>query len=313
MDVQHIPARLQPRRQRGRAVRPRRRSAATGQSMGRPVDGVTAQQSARRPVGSPTADAFTVAARRGTGVMTNSYDVLVIGGGIAGASIGYELADDRSVGLIEMEPTLAYHTTGRSVATFLESYGGRTIRVLTTASRAFMEAPPDGFTTPLLKPLPLIWVAPHHDVENLHAMYQSVVELVPDMREIDAVEAAEMTKVIRPDWVGAGLVEPGASEIDVAAIHGGYVGGLRARGGEIHTSSAAVTMHRIDGRWRVTDRNGAEYDAGVVVNAARSVGDTLAAAAGVEPVGIHPLRRTVCTIGAPTGVDAKSIPLVADV
>jgi len=246
-------------------------------------------------------------------VTTNSYDVLVIGGGIAGASIGYELADDRSVGLIEMEPTLAYHTTGRSVATFLESYGGRTIRVLTTASRAFMENPPEGFTTPLLKPLPLIWVAPHHDVENLHAMYQSVVELVPAMREIDAAEAAEMTKVIRPDWVGAGLVEPGASEIDVAAIHGGYVGGLRARGGEIHTSSAAVTMHRIDGRWRVTDRNGAEYDAGVVVNAAGSWCDIVAGAAGVEPVGIHPLRRTVFTIGAPTGVDAKSIPLVADV
>jgi D-arginine dehydrogenase len=246
-------------------------------------------------------------------VTSNSYDVLVIGGGIAGASIGYELAADRSVGLLEMEPTLAYHTTGRSVATFLESYGGRTIRVLTTASRAFMENPPEGFTAPLLKPLPLIWVAPHHDVENLHAMYQSVVELVPAMREIDAAEAAEMTKVIRPDWVGAGLVEPGASEIDVAAIHGGYVGGLRARGGEIHTSSAAVTMHRIDGRWRVTDRNGAEYDAGVVVNAAGSWCDIVAGAAGVEPVGIHPLRRTVFTIGAPTGVDAKSIPLVADV
>ena len=73
-----------------------------------------------------------------------SYDVLVIGGGIAGVSIGYELAADRSVGLVEMEPTLAYHTTGRSVATFLESYGGRTIRLLTTASRAFMEEPPKG-------------------------------------------------------------------------------------------------------------------------------------------------------------------------
>src|SRR4029078_399536 len=102
MDVQHIPARLQPRRQRGRAVRPRRRSAATGQSMGRPVAGVHAQQSAGRPVGSPTADAFTVAARRGTGVMTNSYDVLVIGGGIAGASIRYERARDMAGRVIDL-------------------------------------------------------------------------------------------------------------------------------------------------------------------------------------------------------------------
>ena len=103
--------------------------------------------------------------------LVSSYDVLVIGGGIAGASIGHELAADRSVGLLEMEPTLAFHTTGRSVATFLESYGGRTIRLLTTASRAFMEDPPDGFTRPLLKALPLVWVAPHSDLDDLRSMH----------------------------------------------------------------------------------------------------------------------------------------------
>ncbi|MEO7371781.1 MAG: FAD-dependent oxidoreductase, partial [Ilumatobacteraceae bacterium] len=140
-----------------------------------------------------------------------SYDVLVIGGGIAGASIAYELATDRTVGLLEMEPTLAFHTTGRSVATFLESYGGRTIRLLTTASRAFMEEPPDGFTRPLLKPLPLIWVAPHGDIEAMHAMYESVVELVPDMRVLSPAEVVDATKVIRADWIGAGRLEPGAS------------------------------------------------------------------------------------------------------
>lgn len=242
-----------------------------------------------------------------------SYDVLVIGGGIAGASIGYELASDRTVGLLEMEATLAYHTTGRSVATFLESYGGRTIRVLTTASRAFMQEPPDGFGQPLLKPLPLIWVAPDSDVEAMHAMYEAVVELVPDMRVLAADEVVEMTKVVRPGWVAAGLLEPGASEIDVAALHGGYVGGLRTRGGQIHTSAGVAEMNRIDGRWRVLDRAGDAYDAAVVVNAAGSWCDIVAGIAGARPVGIHPLRRTVFTIGSPTGIDPLTIPLVADV
>lgn len=242
-----------------------------------------------------------------------SYDVLVIGGGIAGASIGYELASDRSVGLLEMEATLAYHTTGRSVATFLESYGGRTIRLLTTASRSFMQEPPDGFGRPLLKPLPLIWVAPEGDVDAMHAMYESVVELVPDMRVLTADAVVETTKVIRSDWVAAGLLEPGASEIDVAALHGGYVGGLRGRGGEIHTTAAVAEMKRVDDRWHVVDRAGNAYDAAVVVNAAGSWCDMVAGIAGAKPVGIHPLRRTVFTIASPAGIDPHAIPLVADV
>ena len=242
-----------------------------------------------------------------------SYDVLVIGGGIAGASIGYELADDRNVGLVEMEPTLAYHTTGRSVATFLESYGGRTIRLLTTASRAFMEDPPHGFTRPLLKALPLIWVAPHGLVDDLYAMRDAVIEFVPDMLTLSANDVIDATKVIRPDWAAAGLLEPGASEIDVAALHAGYAGGLRARGGGIHTSAGVASMRRIDGRWQVTDTTGNMYEAPVVVNAAGSWCDIVAGMAGARPVGIHPLRRTVFTIGPPADLDPRTIPLVADV
>ena len=242
-----------------------------------------------------------------------SYDVLVIGGGIAGASIGYELAADRSVGLLEMEATLAYHTTGRSVATFLESYGGRTIRLLTTASRAFMEDPPEGFGRPLLKPLPLIWVAPNEDVDAMQSMYEAVAESVPDMRVLTAAEVIDVTKIMRPDWVAGGLLEPGASEIDVAALHGGYAGGLRARGGAVHTSAGVSEMRRVADRWHVTDRSGETYEASVVVNAAGSWCDVVAAMAGARPVGIHPLRRTVFTIGPPADIDAHGIPLVADV
>lgn len=243
----------------------------------------------------------------------NSYDVLVVGGGIAGVSIGHELAADRSVGLLEMEETLAFHTTGRSVATFLESYGGRTIRLLTTASRAFMEDPPLGFGRPLLKPLPLVWVAPHGGLDDLQAMSAAVSEFVPDLKLMSAHEVAEQTKVIRRDWVAGGMLEPGASEIDVAALHGGYAGGLRARGGRIHTSAGLVDAHRSGKRWTVTDRSGNTYTAEVLVNAAGSWCDLVATAAGARPVGIHPLRRTVFTIGSPPGIDLATIPLVADI
>ena len=242
-----------------------------------------------------------------------SYDVLVIGGGIAGVSIAYELASDHSVGVLETEATLAFHTTGRSVATFLESYGGRTIRLLTSASRDFMENPPGGFSRPLLKPLPLVWVAPHGEIEDLRSMRDAVAEFVPSIEELSADEAINATKVMRPDWVAAGLLEPGASEIDVAALHGGYVRGLRDRGGAIHTSTAVAALRRIGDRWQATDHSGNQFEASVVINASGAWCDQVAVLAGVEPVGIHPLRRTVFTVGAPPDVDPHTIPLTGDV
>ena len=265
------------------------------------------RRNAPRPVNATLAGRWQAA-------LMKSYDVLVIGGGIAGASIGYELAADRSVGLLEMESTLAYHTTGRSVATFLESYGGRTIRLLTTASRSFMEDPPDGFGRPLLKPLPLIWVAPACRCSTTCSRCtRPSWNRYPTCSVLTADEAVEVTKVIRPDWVAGGLLEPGASEIDVAALHGGYAGGLRARGGDIHTSAGVAEMRRLDDRWEVTDRAGNTYDASVVVNAAGSWCDVVAAMAGVRPVGIHPLRTNRVHDRSARPLDSHAIPLVADV
>jgi D-arginine dehydrogenase len=72
-------------------------------------------------------------------------------------------------------------------------------------------------------------------------------------------------------------------------------------------------MRRTDDRWQVSDRSGETYEAAVVVNAAGSWCDIVAGIAGVAPVGIHPLRRTVFTIGPPDDIDAHAIPLIADI
>ncbi|MEO7170751.1 MAG: FAD-dependent oxidoreductase, partial [Sphingomonas sp.] len=45
-------------------------------------------------------------------------DFLVIGGGIAGASVAAALADEASVTLLEAEEQPGYHSTGRSAAQF---------------------------------------------------------------------------------------------------------------------------------------------------------------------------------------------------
>src|SRR5678815_5061150 len=73
-------------------------------------------------------------------------DVLIVGGGIAGASLGAEIAPHRSTCLIEAESHCGLHSTGRSAAFWLESYGGSVVAQLSTASRAFLDRPPAEFS-----------------------------------------------------------------------------------------------------------------------------------------------------------------------
>ncbi|HEV7204278.1 MAG TPA: FAD-dependent oxidoreductase [Jatrophihabitans sp.] len=240
-----------------------------------------------------------------------SYDVLVIGGGMAGVSIGYELAADRRVGLLEMEATLAFHTTGRSAAMFLESYGGAPIRALTTASRAFLENPPDDVESALLTPRAMLHIAAAGRGEQLRQLHRDVLPLVPDVRLFEGDDVRALQPLLRPGHVEVGLLEPGAMEVDVHALHQGYVRGLRRRGGEIAASAGMVSAQRTAGVWTVTDRAGGTWQAPVVVDAAGAWADEVAMLFGARPVGLRPLRRTAFMIDGVAGGDDG--PMIADI
>lgn len=243
----------------------------------------------------------------------SSYDVVVVGGGIAGVSIAYELGADRSVCLLERESSLATHTTGRSAATFIESLGGDQIRGLTRASRAFYESPPEPFEERLLAPLPLLLTASAGRADAVRSLHERISELTPDARLLDEREARRLNPLLRPGYVELAVLEPGAREMDVHAIHQGYARGLRRRGGVVQRSAKVVSATRRDGLWTVTDAVGGEYRAPVVVNAAGAWVDEIARAAGARPVGIRPLLRTIFMVGAPAGTDVSGLPLTADI
>lgn len=243
-----------------------------------------------------------------------SYDIIVIGGGIAGVSMAYELAHDHDVGLLEMESGLAFHTTGRSAATFSESYGGRVIRLLSTASRTFLENPPNGFDPPLLTPRPRLWLAGHDSTDRLRQLHDEVREFVASVRYLGVDEAVDICPILRREFLGLAMLEPDATDMDVHALHQGYVRGLRARGGHVVMSAPVVDLQRTRSRWRVRVRSGEVYEAVTVVNAAGAWCDMVGLLAGARPLGLQPLRRTIFMVPAYDGLeDARHLPLVIDV
>ncbi|GAA2995606.1 Glycine/D-amino acid oxidase (deaminating) [Actinokineospora diospyrosa] len=220
-----------------------------------------------------------------------AWDVVVVGGGIAGISVAAELAEHRSVLLVEAEPELARHSTGRSAALYAPSYGGPVVRALTAASRPLF---PDG----VLTARPMLWVG---DVSGILATGAA--------DEVTADEALRICPVLRR--VERAALDSGTTDIDVMGVHQHYVQRLRAAGGEIRRG-APVTALRRDGSGWVVTLGTEEVHAGVVVNAAGAWTDRVAALAGVPTLGLRPLRRTIAIATGTAPVD-PGWPLVADV
>jgi D-arginine dehydrogenase len=243
----------------------------------------------------------------------SSADVLVVGGGIAGAGAAYEIAAFASVILLERESQCGYHSTGRSAASFTENYGNFIIRRLAMASRPFLQDPPTGFCAhPLLTARGMITIARTDQAELLSQELQRARTLVPSIAAIDPAEAIARVPILRPDYVAGAILEPHAMELDVHGLHFGFLAAARARGARIQVSAGVDRIARQGDRWFVQTPAG-NFSAPIIVNAAGAWADTIAAMAGVRPVGLIPKRRTAFNIPAPEGVDISSWPLINDV
>lgn len=242
---------------------------------------------------------------------SDSYDVAVIGAGIAGASAACELAASARVILLEGESQPGYHTTGRSAALFSTIYGPDAIRALTRASVAFFADPPDGFATaPLLTPRGVMMVGREDQLARVEAMFRSV-SAHDEVQTLDAAEIRRRMPLLRPGYAAAALVEEGASDIDVHALHHGYLRRFRAAGGTLSTDSAILSLDR-DGCWRIGTRRGT-IRAGVVVNAAGAWADEIGRMAGARPIRLIAKRRTALVIPAPSGNAPSHWPMVVDI
>ncbi len=243
---------------------------------------------------------------------TDTADVAVIGGGIAGASVAYwaSRAGARVI-LVERESELAFHTTGRSAAQYLENYGDETVRRLTLASRSFLQEPPDDLVPhSLLSPRPMLEVGRESDLDLLRQKAEDGRRLVPSIQLIDGDEVRRLCPVLRPEAAVAGVYEPDASDIDVAALHAAFIKGLRRSGGEVRVRCEVLGLRFVDDRWRLLTSSG-PIRCRHVVNAAGAWADIVAVMGQAQPVGLQPLRRTAFTVGPYP--QARGWPLVHDV
>lgn len=238
-------------------------------------------------------------------------DVIVIGAGIAGASAAAEIARDARVILLEREDRPGYHTTGRSAALFSKTYGPPVIRALSRAAEAFFLGPPEGFAAhPILTPRGTLMTARADQAAALEAMAE---ELGDAARRIDAARARELLPILRPEGVAAGaLWDDATQDIDVDALHQGYLRALRARGGEQVTRAEVTGLAHDGAGWRVETPSG-ELRAPVLVNAAGAWADAIGRLAGAAPIGLTPKRRTAMIVAAPAGTDPAGWRMAADV
>lgn len=240
---------------------------------------------------------------------TQASDIIVIGAGIAGASAAAELAADARVTLLEMEPQPGYHASSRSAAYFAAAYGKPVVQSITRASESFFRSPPAGFTeVELFRPRECIWFGRPDQAAALDAMQRAV----PRLEFLDEAAVRARVPVFRPGYLHGGLRDREGGDLDVEALLQGYLKRFAHRGGLLRVNHRAQRLERGGAGWLVSAGE-ARFEAPVVVNAAGGWAEQVGGWAGLDPLGIRPLRRTALTIDAPDGVDIRDWPEMVDI
>ena len=237
-------------------------------------------------------------------------DFIVVGGGIAGASVAYWLAPHGRTVVLERESQPGYHSTGRSAAQYIASYGTPQVRSLTLASRGFFESPPPGFAeAAILTPRSALTIGLPGHAALLDEAWQVLRDLGSGGERLDAEATCALVPALRRERIVGGILEPDSFDMDVHALHQGFLRGVRRQGGTVQSGAEVLSLDHAGGRWHV-QAGAAEYSAPVLVNAAGAWCDEVAALARVRPIGLEPRRRSAFTFRPPPGLDVSRWPLV---
>ena len=239
------------------------------------------------------------------------FDVAIVGGGMAGASLAAELAADMSVVILEAESQPGYHATGRSAAFWHETYGGPNVQPLSKASLGWLSKPPPdiGIDT-FLAPRGAITLCRQGERAKLETFAASFAANKLNFEWLDRAGLDLYCPGLRSEW-SDGLREPDCADIDVAGVHQAFLRLAAQHGATLRCSTGLVSARRMNDRWSLETRGGS-FSTGILVNAAGAWADDVATSAGAKPIGISPFRRTMVQLAFDRAIP-KTLPLTIDV
>lgn len=251
----------------------------------------------------------------------HEYDVIIIGAGIAGTSLAYELAhgalsvngqssriNPNRLLVLEQEFAPGYHATGRSAAFWAQTYGGPFIEPLTSASGDFLRNPPIDFhDSSFVNNRGAINIARGDQRHLVDEMILNFASNAVDLFAVDHDFIAAYVEGLNKNWNRA-VWEPQCSDIDVAALHGAYIRNAKKLGVEI-LCLAPLQSAKYDGQsWQVQTAKGI-FSSKIIVNAAGAWADDVAKKSQIYPQNITPYRRTMVELQL--GITApNSLPLI---
>ena len=247
--------------------------------------------------------------------MSSVVDVLVIGGGIAGMALAAKIAGRASIVVLERESALGYHASGRSATFYHFGIGNDAVRGLTAASSAFFESPPEAYGAEhLWQAKAALFIADEARLPQLHGLARDMARFTDTVRSVGPDEMLDIVPVLRtgPQAAAAGLLDTAGRKLDSDALLQANYRALKSRGGTVVFDADVRSIDRDGTRWRVTTDT-ESFSATTIVNAAGAWADPVAAMAGVAPLGLQPLRRTIIGFAPPEGLDVSTWPFLKTV
>ena len=239
----------------------------------------------------------------------NGADFLIIGGGVAGLSAGARLARHGRVAVLEAETALGVHSSGRSATFSHFGIGNRIVRALTAHSREHFIAVGEGV---LARRAPALFVATEEMRPTLAALHRDMAAHTDGLEPVDEAAMRHLFPPLRTgaDAIVAGLLYNEGLRLDSDALLQAYARDIRAAGGVVETGRRTTATRFEGGRWIVEADGGAPWSAPVLIDAGGAWADQIADRAGVRPLGLKPLRRTIIVVDGPPGADVRGWPFV---